>query len=278
LTVPQEIHPVSTVRDLLLYQLDHRRVMVVSCDTAGAIGPKSLDRVRVDGRTVGRFTARVALMEALSVGARPLCIVNTMSVEPKRLGEEIRKGVRAEIRDARLNSKTRILQSTEKNFPVRQTGVGVTVIGFASSQSLKIGRSLPGDEVVAVGLPLLGREVLRGERDGKIADARDVRRLVKMRFVHGVIPVGSRGIRCEAVNLAKESGLHFKLSSNLNIDVKRSAGPATSVLCACPPSKSSKVGHLLSKPSVIVGKLMRDARISNSQQHVRESRGMRGHS
>ena len=55
-------------------------VMVVGCDAAGGIGPKPLDKVKVSGYTLGRFTARVALMEVLAVGASPICLVNTLSV------------------------------------------------------------------------------------------------------------------------------------------------------------------------------------------------------
>ena len=129
---------IKTARDVLLFKLDRRRVMVVSCDSAGGIGPKALDRVRVDGRTVGKFTARVALMEALSVGADPICLANSLTVEPKPTGIQIIKGIRDEVRHARLDSRIVMMQSTEKNVSVSQTGVGVTVVGMATAQSVKI--------------------------------------------------------------------------------------------------------------------------------------------
>jgi selenophosphate synthetase-related protein len=109
---------IKTGRDVLLFRLGKERILVLSCDSAGGIGPKPLDRVKVDGYTVGRFTARVALMEALSTGADPFCLMNTLAVEPKPTGVEITKGIRSELRYAGLGSKIIMKESTEKNIPV----------------------------------------------------------------------------------------------------------------------------------------------------------------
>ena len=153
---PSRVDAIRTARDVRLFGLDRGRILVVSCDSAGGIGPKRLDRVRVDGRTVGRFTARVALMEALSVGAAPVCIVNTLAVEPEPTGTQIIKGIRAEVRHARVDHRIVLTGSAEKNILVSQTGVGVTVVGMVARRSLRVGRSKPRDTVVAIGLPRVG--------------------------------------------------------------------------------------------------------------------------
>lgn len=126
--------------------------MVIGCDSAGGIGPKPLDRVKVDGYTLGRFTARVALMEVLSTGAKPICLVDTLSVEPDPLGLEIIKGVKDEAKEAGLDPTLAVTGSSEKNIPVEQTGIGVTVIGIAEKGLLRIGLSKPKDVVMAIGL------------------------------------------------------------------------------------------------------------------------------
>ncbi len=246
---------IKTARDVRLLRLDKRRIIVVSCDSAGGIGPKPLDRVRVDGRTVGRFTARVALMEVLSVGADPVCLASTLTVEPKPTGMQIIKGIRDEVKYAGLDSRIVMAQSTEKNIRVSQTGVGVTVVATATPRSLKIGRCRPGDVVVAIGLPLVGDEVIKGEKEQMIADTRDVRSLLNLPFVHEVIPVGSQGVLHEAVTIASDSNLRFKLGRGLGLDVRKSAGPATVALCACSPSPLKDLSRSIKKPVNPVGSL-----------------------
>jgi selenophosphate synthetase-related protein len=243
-----------TARDVRLFRLD-REIIVVSCDSCGAIGPKPLDRVRVSGYTVGRFTARVALMEALSVGAQPICLANTLTVEPKPTGAKIIKGIRDEVRHAKLDSRIVMTYSTEKNISVRQTGLGVTVVATAASKSLKVGRCKSGDMMVTVGAPYVGNEVLPAERNRMIADTGDVRSLLDSNLVNEIIPVGSQGIFHEALTIAEDSRLNFTVRSHPDIDVRKSAGPATAILCACPSSRVRELSRFVEKPVHIVGKL-----------------------
>jgi len=246
---------IKTGRDIRLLRLDRRRIIVVSCDSAGGIGPKPLDRVRVDGRTLGRFTARVALMEALSVGADPVCLASTLMVEPEPTGIQIIRGILDELRYARLDSRIVMADSTEKNTPVRQTGVGVTVIGTATSRSLKIGRCRRGDAIVAVGLPQVGVEVIAGEKQRIIVDTRDVCNLLNLGFVREIIPVGSQGILHEAQTIAADSDLRFKLRRPLDLDVRKSAGPATVALCACRQAYFTELCESMQKPVNAIGSL-----------------------
>lgn len=244
---------IKTARDVSLIRLNRERVLAVSCDAAGGIGPKPLDRVKVDGYTVGRFTARVALMEVLSVGADPICLANTLTVEPNPTGNQIIRGIREEMEYAGVDPQIPMTYSTEKNVRTRQTGVGVTVVGTTSVGGLRIGRCKPGDSIMAVGLPHVGHEVMRGEKDRILADSRDVRILLKLHFVREVIPVGSQGILYEARTLAEDSNLRLTLGRSLQLDVRRSAGPATVLLCACPQSYLKKLSGFVGKPVNLVG-------------------------
>ncbi|WP_455285086.1 AIR synthase related protein [[Eubacterium] cellulosolvens] len=246
---------IKTARDIRLFRPDRRRIIVVSCDSAGGIGPKPLDKVQVDGRTVGRFTARAALMEVLSVGATPICLANTLTVEPKPTGMQIIKGIRDEVKYAGLDSRIVMTQSTEKNIRVSQTGVGVTVVATAISRSLRIGRCRPGDVIVAIGLPHVGDEVIQAEKERRIADTRDIRSLLNLPFVHEIIPVGSQGILHEALTIASDSNLRFKLGRGLGLDVRKSAGPATVALCACSAPRLKDFFRSIKKPVNLVGSL-----------------------
>jgi hypothetical protein len=246
---------VKTSRDVLIFGFENGRVMVIGCDSAGGIGPKPLDKIKVDGYTLGKFTARVAIMEVLSTGAKPICIVNTLSVEPEPLGIEVIKGVKDEAKEAGLDPKLAVIGSSEKNIPVEQTGIGATVVGMTRKEFLKIGLSKPKDLVAAIGLPCVGNEVVLAEKEGKIADISDLLKLLDMNFIHEIIPVGSEGIAYEIGIMAKESNLKFKLTDQMKIDVRKSAGPATVIVASLPEFKLTELKSAISKPINIVGRL-----------------------
>ena len=245
---------IDTLRDLRLFKLDRRRILVVSCDSAGGIGPKPSDHVKVRGSVIGQFTARVALMEVLSVGALPFCITVALSVEAQPTGAQILNGLRSELRQASLSLPIPLM-SSEKNFAVKQTGLGITVLSIASSGSLRMKTCEPGDVVMAIGTPQVGEEVVLGERNESISNTRDVQRLLKIPFVHEILPVGSKGILHEAQILAKESGLKLSLRFERGLDILKSAGPATVTLCAIPSSKSELLRKVIGKRVSDVGTL-----------------------
>ncbi len=223
---------IITNRDVRLIRSDQRNVLVVSCDSTGAIGSKPLDQIECSPYTVGKFAARVALMEVLAVGAIPICVAAPLAVEPKPTGRSIIRGIKFEMKAAGLDPQTPMIDSTEKNFKIRQTGAGVTVIGLAQAKSLKVGRCVSRDQVFTMGLPHVGTGVLIGERRHIIANTRDVCKLVETGFIHEIIPVGSSGVLHEAMVVAKDSKLQFKPDKDVQIDLTKSAGPATVILFA----------------------------------------------
>ena len=246
---------VTTSRDVLLLGIDKTRSIVVSCDVAGAIGSKLLDTVQADPSLVGKLTARVALMELLATGADPIAISGTFSVEPRPTGESVIEGIRREIRHAHLGD-LRIVCSSEKNFKVKQTGVGITAIGLVSNSMIKISQCQAGDEIVAVGEPRVGREVIRAEASRQVADTLDVVRLRKSPFVHELIPVGSKGVLYEAKVMAKDSQLYFEPSEPRPINLQKSAGPATVLLVALRKGSLARIGNATGrKPVKRVGTL-----------------------
>ncbi|MFQ6080549.1 MAG: AIR synthase related protein [Candidatus Bathyarchaeia archaeon] len=247
------IKVIKTARDVSIFEFGNGLVMVVGCDSAGGIGPKPLDKVKVDGHTLGRFTARVALMEVLAAGALPICLVSTLSVEPEPTGVKILEGIRSEVQHAGLDHTLVITGSMEKNIRVNQTGLGVTVIGLASKKQLKIGKSKSGDLIIAVGIPSVGIEVLAAEKQGRIADLKDLLRLKSLNFVHEVIPVGSKGIIHEANVIAQDSHLRVKLKEKPGVNLKKPAGPGTVVMVTISKDAFNKLPQLISKPIHVIG-------------------------
>lgn len=250
------VSSLETNRDVLLFEFEKDRVIVIGCDSSGGIGPKPLDKVRVDGFTLGRFTARVALMEVLSTGAKPVCLVNTLSVEPEPTGAQIIKGVRDEAKRAGLDPALAVTGSSEKNVTVDQTGIGVTAVGIAERELLRIGHSRKGDVVVALGVPCFGSEVLSAEREGKVAEMNDLLKLLNLDSIHEIIPVGSQGIAYEVGIVAQGSNLSYGLASHPEVDLHRSAGPATAILATLQRSKLGELRRTIDKPLNVVGHLL----------------------
>jgi hypothetical protein len=251
---PTQSYPktIKTARDVSVFEVNTDSVMVVGCDSAGGIGPKPLDKVNASGYTLGRFTARVALMEVLAVGATPVCLTNTLSVEPDPTGLEVLEGIKSEVKLAQLDSSLVIIGSTEKTVAVEQTGIGVTVVAFAPKNKLKIGLSKPDDLIVTVGSPSVKNEVLPAEERGEIADLEDLLKLMKCEFVHEVIPVGSQGILHEVNVLAKDSDLCSKLAFS-EAEIRKSAGPATVIVVSISKNALNQLSALTNKPMRVIG-------------------------
>ncbi|MBU7015269.1 MAG: hypothetical protein HXS52_01145 [Theionarchaea archaeon] len=217
------------------------KTIVVSCDSAGAIGYKKHDILQVDPYLVGRITTRVALMELACVGATPLVIVDTLCVEMDPTGERILEGIKEEAKEIAV-----ITGSTEENMKTCQTGVGIMCIGMCDS--LRVGKSNQGDLVVAVGIPMVGSDVLgSGEA---IADLQDVETLLSLEYIGAILPVGSKGIRKEAVCLGP---VKF-LDSGLDLD--GSCGPSTVVLITIPKERVRDLKNVVKKPITAVAELL----------------------
>src|SRR6056297_238032 len=85
-------------RDISLISLPSGQVLVVACDSSGGIGPQRNDYINVPGEVVGRFLARVPLMEIISVGAKPIGLIDTLSVAYDPVGHTILEGIKEELR------------------------------------------------------------------------------------------------------------------------------------------------------------------------------------
>ena len=115
-----------------------RDTIVAGSTSSGAVGPKPLDKVKVDGKILGKFLARVALMDVTATGAFPLLLSVTLGVEKDPTGNQIIEGIKHEARVLGLDPNQVLLENTEDNFETLQTGAGLTVIGFANEDELRL--------------------------------------------------------------------------------------------------------------------------------------------
>jgi selenophosphate synthetase-related protein len=242
--------------DVSILKVPTGHAIVVGSTSSGAVGPKIMDKVKVDGRVLGKFLARVALMDVIATGAFPLLLSVTLGVEKEPTGNEILEGIRRETRSLGLDPNQVLMENTEDNFETVQTGAGLTVVGFANEDELRLGKTSPGDLIVAVGKPKVGDEVILAEVKGEIADLKNVTQLSQKKYVHDIAPVGTFGIADEARMMAYGVGRQLKLVEVKGLDLNKSAGPATVVLATVDKERLEDLMSLISKPINVVGEIL----------------------
>src|SRR5665647_2493049 len=242
--------------DVSILKVPTGHAIVAGSTSSGAIGPKEMDKVKVDGRMLGKFLARVALMDVSATGAFPLLLSVTLGVEKEPTGNAIIEGIRGEARSIGLDPNQVIMENTEDNFETLQTGVGLTVIGFANEEELRIGKTCPGDLIVAIGKPKVGNEVIAAEARGEIADLKNVTQLSQKKYVHDIWPVGGFGIASEAKMMAYGVGRQLKTFEVQGLDMVKSAGPATVVLATIDRDSLEDLMSLIPKPISVVGEIL----------------------
>jgi len=242
--------------DVSILKVPTGHAIVAGSTSSGAVGPKEMDKVKVDGRVLGKFLARVALMDVSATGAFPLLLSVTLGVEKEPTGNAIIEGIKSEARSIGLDPNQVIMENTEDNFETLQTGVGLTVVGFANEEELRIGKTCPGDLIVAIGKPKVGDEVIAAEAKGEIADLKNVTQLSQRKYVHDIWPVGGFGIASEAKMMAYGVGRQLKTFEVQGLDLVKSAGPATVILTTINKDSLEDIMSLIPKPINVVGEIL----------------------
>ena len=242
--------------DVSILKIPTGHAIVIGSTSTGAVGPKELDKVKVNGATLGKFLGRVALMDVTATGAFPLMLSVTLGVEKDPTGNSILEGIRRETRSIGLDPNQVIMENTEDNFETMQTGAGLTVVGFANENELRLGKTCPGDLIVAIGKPKVGEEVISAEVKGEIADLKNVTQLSQKKYVHDISPVGGFGIASEARMMAYGVGRQLKLAEVQGLDLNKSAGPATVILVTIDKDKLEELTDLIPKPIKVVGEII----------------------
>ncbi len=219
---------IAKYRDLTLIDINENQSLVVSCDSSGGIGEKENDIVKATPEVVGYFATQVSLMELIAFGANPITVVNTLSVEMDSTGSRIIKGIKKALKPLDLNEDILITGSTEENFPVSVTGVGITAIGMIDKKDWKKPVTKSGMIAALVGLPKVGDEVLQDE--SSIMNISLLLELKQKSYIGEILPVGSKGILYELGEMAKSNNIGFVVDEGIDIDLKKSGGPSTCVI------------------------------------------------
>ncbi|MEQ2528697.1 AIR synthase related protein [Bacillaceae bacterium CLA-AA-H227] len=216
------------MRDALVIPISEQESLVISSDNSGGVGMKEQDVVKASYDTVSYFSFRVAMMECLAAGAKPLAVViQNFCGEPE--WNELVAGVQKGLKELGLE-QIQITGSTESNFPFVQSAMGLNVIGKKSNRD----RVIDSSAVALIGLPLVGHEVL--EQADEVAP---LSLFYQLSLHEDVLlwPVGSKGVghELQRLNLVIES---------YEIDFDKSGGPATSFLIMYPKESEKEIATL----------------------------------
>jgi selenophosphate synthetase-related protein len=195
-------------------------------------------------------------MDVTATGAFPLLLSVTLGVEKEPTGNQIMDGIKREARSIGLDPNQVIMENTEDNFETVQTGAGLTVVGFANEDELRIGKTVPGDTIIAIGKPKVGDEVILAEAKGEIADLKNIMQLSQKKYVHDIAAVGTLGIADEARMMAYGVGRQLKLAELQGVDLNKSAGPATVILATVDKENLEELSSMISKPISIIGEIL----------------------
>lgn len=218
-------------RDLTYFRVGEDDVVVVACDSGGGLGPKPHDTVQVDGGVLGRFAARVPLLECVAAGAQPLVVVDTLAVERDPTGERIIAGVVAEAASAGVGAD-HVTGSTEDNVPTVATGIGVTVIGRTTLHGLRVGRAVPPFSVVLYGRPMSAPADIFGPDHREILTVPTLRTAIAIPGVLEALPIGSSGVTNEFAALARTARGTPEYATGWPCALDQSGGPSTAALLA----------------------------------------------
>ena len=239
------------VRDLVLMGLTPNEMICIACDSSGGYGSKPNDVRAASGEEVGFAVAKVPLMEVLAAGAQPRVLIDNLCVEMHPSGLPILAGIREACRATGYDFD--ISGSDETNFPTAMTGVGTTVIALLRRDLNRLASSRAGDVLVAVGTPLGGSPETADYRDSdpEVAGIQTVLDLLAIDGVHELLPVGSRGIAYECGELARTSDLVLDMVPDAPVDLQRSAGASTAVVCSTTAEAAAALSRTLPHACVV---------------------------
>jgi len=223
-------------RDVEIIELPNGNELVIAVDNSGSIGMKPNDHVQVPYEVVAYYNFRVVWMECVSAGARPMSII-LHNFSGDKAWSSLIKGIKHGMKELNVENIS-ITGSTESNFSLQQSAVGLVIIGQREkfkqqNVSFKERNDL---NVAVIGKPLVGDELMNNKDD--IAPLKVFQDLSKLDNVT-ILPVGSKGILYELHQLFDKRT--FKLETEL--DLKKSSGPATCFIVVYPTSLNHRVSE-----------------------------------
>lgn len=212
---------INTFRDISIFKKENT-YFVFAVDSVGSIGEKENDKLKVPVKISAKYSMRVCLNELYSIGVKPEVVFSVVSNEWDKTGKNIYSGILSELKENNIKD-IEINGSTEENFKTSMTAFGITVMGI--SDTLFFRNTKKGDNVYLIGLPRVGEEVLKNEKQH--LNPLIIEKIFKDYKVGDFLPCGSKGISNELKVLENETNLKVSIIEMYGIDFNKSAGPAT---------------------------------------------------
>ena len=219
------------MRDIVTIPFSAGDSLIIACDNSGAIGMKEQDHVHVPYETVAYYAFRVAAMECIAAGGEPISVLlhNFCGNEP---WDELVSGIEKGLSELKL-SDVRITGSTESNFQLLQSAIGLVVLGKKSSAKITDFAFANHLKLAVIGLPLVGNEVI--ELNDQVAPL-SIFQEVSLIKAAMLWPVGSKGILYELNQMFPNEKITEERVVT-TVDIFKSAGPSTCFMACFQPDQ-----------------------------------------
>lgn len=214
------------MRDIITIPLNSEESLIIASDNSGGIGKKAQDHVQVSYETVAYYSFRVAAMECIAAGGVLVSVVLHNFCGDSNWSELI-NGIQKGLAELYLEDVP-ITGSTESNFHLQQSAVGLVVLGkkVIDKNTEKI---YSNDlKFAVIGMPLVGNEVI--DLAHQVVPLSIFQEVSKLEDIM-VWPVGSKGILTE-FNQMFPTKEFTKEMLGTKLDVLKSSGPATCFIIA----------------------------------------------
>ncbi|MGR3765991.1 ATP-binding protein [Rossellomorea sp. NS-SX7] len=212
------------MRDVSIIPSSSNEEIIVGTDNSGGIGTKDEDVVKVGDVITAYYSTRVAVMEVLAVKANPFSVI-IHNFSGDMVWEAYKKGAETALKEAELEG-VQITGSTESNFPLKQSALGITVLGKRPVVKNERAREYEYKYAV-IGAPLTGNQVM--EKKEMAAPLSLFTKCCRHSAILDLIPVGSKGILEELKVLTDDVSLTEK-EIQCPLDILVSGGPSTCFL------------------------------------------------
>lgn len=224
------------MRDAIIIPFSQDESLVITSDNSGAVGMKDFDIVKVTYETVGYYSFRVAVMECMGAGAMPIAVIIQNFCGDDEWSKLV-SGVHRGLKELQMDD-IQITGSSESNFSLKQSAIGINVIGKRLTFSHLSVEDIYNWELALIGSPLVGDEVVTCAE--QISPLSVFREISNIRDVV-VWPVGSKGVLSELKRLLPNFDGDI-ISSD--IDLLKSGGPSTSFLVVYPPAYENDIREI----------------------------------
>ncbi|MFO7888096.1 MAG: alpha-ribazole-5-phosphate synthase [Eubacteriales bacterium] len=239
-------------RDVSVINLENNFKIFVACDSSGGIGLKEMDELKVPPEITGYYTVNVITCELEALGVHPSLIINNVCAEMNDTAKRIIQGINRYLSEYYPEEEISLTGSTEENFKTYQTALGMVAIGYKKTQDFAFFNTKSQNELILVGRPNLGKEVLKNEDEN--INAATVKVLRTIKGVIDIVPIGSKGINYEAENIGNFRNLNLKYYEN-EVDLYKSSGPSTCCIASIDKDivDLKEIKKLLNKPVETIG-------------------------